>query len=213
MDEKTLKRIFEPFFTTKEVGKGTGLGLATVYGIVEQHHGWVEAESEPGKGSTLSIHLPVSEDKANVRSSAPSQLTEHGGKETILVVEDEPSLRLLVVEILQIYGYRVFQAASGRVALGVWEEHKGEIDLLLTDMVMPDGVSGRELADRLLKENPELKVIYTSGYSPGMAGTDTSRLTGFNFLPKPYPPSRLAELVRFCLNKKNEPSNSLLVTK
>ena len=213
MDEKTLKRIFEPFFTTKEVGKGTGLGLATVYGIVEQHHGWVEAESEVGKGSTFTIHLPVTEDKSNVKSAAPSQLAAHGGKETILVVEDEPSLRLLVVEILQIYGYRVLQASSGLAALEVWKEHKDEIDLLLTDMVMPDGVSGRELADRLLKENPDLKIIYTSGYSPGMAGTDTARLTGFNFLPKPYPPSRLAELVRFCLNKKNERSNSLLTHK
>lgn len=209
MDEKTLQRIFEPFFTTKEVGKGTGLGLATVYGIVEQHHGWVEVESHLGKGSTFTIYLPVTEDKSDMKSAAPSQLAVHGGKETILVVEDEPSLRLLVVEILQIYGYRVFQASSGLVALDVWREHKGEIDLLLTDMVMPDGVSGRELADRLLKEKPDLKIIYTSGYSPGMAGTDTARLTGFNFLPKPYPPSRLAELVRFCLNKKDERNNSL----
>ncbi|MEO6036176.1 MAG: response regulator [Verrucomicrobiota bacterium] len=213
MDEPTLKRIFEPFFTTKAVGKGTGLGLATVYGIVEQHHGWVDAESRVGKGSIFSIFLPVTEDKSAVKTAAPSQLAANSGKETILVVEDEPSLRLLVVEILQIYGYRVFQAPSGLVALDVWKEHKGEIDLLLTDMVMPDGVSGRELADRLLKENPELKIIYTSGYSPGMAGTDTARLSGFNFLPKPYPPSRLAELVRYCLNKKHERSNSVLAQK
>jgi two-component system, cell cycle sensor histidine kinase and response regulator CckA len=109
---------------------------------------------------------------------------------------------MLVVEILQLYGYRVFQAPSGAAALGVWKENKDKIDLLLTDMVMPDGISGRELADLLLQDNPELKIIYTSGYSPGMAGKDTALLTGFNFLPKPYPPSRLAEMVRICLNQE-----------
>ncbi len=200
MDEKTLSRIFEPFFTTKEVGKGTGLGLATVYGIVKQHNGWVEVESDCGVGSTFTIYLPATKDKSNAKA-APSQLIAQGGEETILVVEDEAALRLLVVEILQIYGYKVFQAASGFLALDVWKEHKEKIDLLLTDMVMPDGISGRELAERLQKEKPDLKVIYTSGYSPGMAGKDTTLLAGFNFLPKPYPPSRLAELVRICLNK------------
>jgi CheY-like chemotaxis protein len=110
---------------------------------------------------------------------------------------------MLVVEILQLYGYRVYQAPTGTAALKVWAEHKQEIDLLLTDMVMPEGISGRELADRLQKENPKLKIIYTSGYSPGMAGKDLALLAGFNFLPKPYPPSRLAEVVRACLNNES----------
>jgi two-component system cell cycle sensor histidine kinase/response regulator CckA len=204
MSDETLSRIFEPFFTTKEVGKGTGLGLATVYGIIKQHHGWVEVESRTGEGSAFKIYLPAAENKSASKPKAPSQLFAQGGDETILVVEDEPALRMLVVEILQLYGYRVFQAPSGVVALEIWKEHKTEINLLLTDMVMPDGISGRELADMLLAENPDLRIIYTSGYSPGMAGKDTALLAGFNFLPKPYPPSRLAEVVRLCLNKSNE---------
>ncbi|MEO5803318.1 MAG: response regulator [Verrucomicrobiota bacterium] len=206
MDEQTINRIFEPFFTTKEVGKGTGLGLATAYGIVQQHHGWIEVESRLEVGSTFKVFLPARGKKAAEKPAAPSQLVAHGGRETILVVEDEPALRMLVVEILQLYGYRVFQAQSGAAALEVWKERKKEIDLLLTDMVMPDAISGRELAERLLKDSPGLKVIYTSGYSPGMAGQDTALLVGFNFLPKPYPPSRLAELVRFCLNKEPDKS-------
>lgn len=201
MDDKTKMRIFEPFFTTKEVGKGTGLGLATVYGIVQQHNGWIEVESQVGHGSTFKVFLPACGKPPSEKPGSVTPATQ-GGKETLLVVEDEPALRMLVVEILQLYGYRVYQAPSGAAALGVWNDHKTSIDLLLTDMVMPDGISGRELAERLQKEKPELKVIYTSGYSPGMAGKDTALLTGFNFLPKPYPPSRLAEVVRQCLDKK-----------
>ncbi len=199
MDGGTLNRIFEPFFTTKEVGKGTGLGLATVYGIVKQHHGWIEVESEVGVGTTFRVFLPVVVKPAAVAhpfEMAPVQ----GGCETILVVEDEHALRELVTEILMMFGYKVVSAETGVQALKVWEKHKADIDLLLTDMVMPEGVSGRELAERLLDEDPALKVIYTSGYSPGMAGKDLALLEGFNFLPKPYPPVRLAEMVRECLD-------------
>jgi two-component system, cell cycle sensor histidine kinase and response regulator CckA len=124
------------------------------------------------------------------------------GDETILVVEDEPALRELVVNILELCGYRTYQAETGVAALPVWEKHKEEIDLLLTDMVMPEGMSGRQLAERLQGEDPDLKVIYTSGYSPGMAGKDIALLEGFNFLAKPYPPSRLALVVRECLDGK-----------
>ncbi|HEX3987780.1 MAG TPA: response regulator, partial [Verrucomicrobiae bacterium] len=124
------------------------------------------------------------------------------GNETILVVEDEPALRDLVVSILQICGYRTYEAETGVAALRVWEQHKAEIDLLLTDMVMPEGVSGRQLAEKLQADDPSLKVIYTSGYSPGMAGKDIALLEGFNFLAKPYPPSRLALVVRECLDGK-----------
>ncbi len=203
IEPRILNRIFEPFFTTKEVGKGTGLGLATVYGIIKQHEGWIEVNSVVERGTSFEIYLPVT-----LATSAPSPSQSicpaaTGGKETILVVEDEPALRELVVDILQLYGYFVYQAASGPVALKLWAQHKDEIDLLLTDLVMPEGISGRDLAERLQIDNPDLKVIYTSGYSPGMAGKDIALLEGFNFLPKPYPPSRLAQMVRECLDAKN----------
>jgi two-component system, cell cycle sensor histidine kinase and response regulator CckA len=205
MDPITLNRIFEPFFTTKEVGKGTGLGLATVYGIVKQHQGWIEVESALGGGTTFRIYFPSSPKAAQAlpNHSAPGKV--RGGKETILVVEDEPALRALVTEILTLYGYTVLAASSGVEALQVWENHRGDVQLLLTDMVMPEGVSGRELGERLLKQSPDLKVVYTSGYSPGMSGKDFALLEGFNFLPKPYPPTRLAEVVRECLDGKDDP--------
>jgi CheY-like chemotaxis protein len=117
-------------------------------------------------------------------------------KKQIAIVEDEPALRELVVNILELYGYRTYEAGTGVAALPVWEKHKDEIDLLLTDMVMPEGMSGRQLAERLQAEDPGLKVIYTSGYSPGMAGKDIALLEGFNFLAKPYPPNRLALVPR-----------------
>jgi CheY-like chemotaxis protein len=113
-------------------------------------------------------------------------------------------LRELVVKVLELCGYRILQACTGVEALKVWEKHKNEIDLLLTDMVMPEGISGRQLAERLQAEDPALKVIYTSGYSPGMAGKDIALLEGFNFLAKPYPPSRLANVVRECLDGKRK---------
>jgi two-component system cell cycle sensor histidine kinase/response regulator CckA len=201
MDPVTLNRIFEPFFTTKEVGKGTGLGLATVYGIIKQHQGWIEVESTVGRGTTLRVYFPASTAVAHPVSLSPAGSTKvRGGDETILVVEDEPALRDLVTEILTLYGYRVLSASSGVEALSVWERHCAEVELLLTDMVMPEGISGRELGERLLKHTPDLKIIYTSGYSPGMSGKDFALLEGFNFLPKPYPPSRLAEVVRDCLD-------------
>jgi len=200
MDAVTLNRMFEPFFTTKEVGKGTGLGLATVYGIVKQHHGWIEVESHVGAGTTFRIYLPVDERPTDACSAAPEHQGVRGGSETILVVEDEEALRELVTEILTLYGYTVIVARSGAHALTLWRKHSDEVDLLLTDMVMPEGVSGRELAERLQRDTPRLKVVYTSGYSPGMAGKDLALLEGFNFLPKPYPPTRLAEVVRECLD-------------
>ncbi|HEY3861494.1 MAG TPA: ATP-binding protein [Verrucomicrobiae bacterium] len=208
MDAGTLSHMFEPFFTTKEPGKGTGLGLATVYGIVKQHQGWVVVESQLGQGSIFTLFLPggpkpaPAAPPAQAQSSASVQPAMSLGDETILVVEDEPALRELVVNVLELCGYRILQACTGVEALKVWEKHKSEIDLLLTDMVMPEGMSGRQLAERLQAEDPALKVIYTSGYSPGMAGKDIALLEGFNFLAKPYPPSRLATVVRECLDGK-----------
>lgn len=200
MDRKTLERIFEPFFTTKEVGKGTGLGLATVYGIVKQHQGWVEVSSQPGAGTTFKIFLPAvarTVEAANEGADAPEPV--HGGQETILVVEDEPVLREFVREYLESYSYRVLEAGSGAEALRVWDESNGEIDLLLTDMVMPEGMTGRELAAQLKRRKPGLKVIYSSGYSPENLGRDFGQSETV-FLSKPYMPPQLARVVRQSLD-------------
>jgi signal transduction histidine kinase/CheY-like chemotaxis protein len=209
MSPETLTHLFEPFFTTKEPGKGTGLGLATVYGIIKQHRGWITVDSRLGEGSTLTLFFPGAVKPAlpasqSRQSQPPISMTP--GDETILVVEDEPALRELVVNILELCGYRILHAGTGVEALRVWAAHKNEIHLLLTDMVMPEGMSGRQLAERLQAEKPALKVIYTSGYSPGMAGKDIALLEGFNFLAKPYPPSRLAHVVRECLDGQRGPS-------
>jgi signal transduction histidine kinase len=198
---EVLPHLFEPFFTTKEVGKGTGLGLATVYGIVKQHNGWVEVESEPGGGARFKVFLPVSVPKNQSDTSFKSKTQVVGGTETILLVEDEPSLRRLARTVLQRQGYRVFEAGSGVEALSVWDEHGAVINLLLTDMVMPGGLSGRELAGQLGQKKPGLKIIYTTGYSAD-AISQTLRLEeGMNFLPKPYHPDKLIQTIRCCLDE------------
>ena len=199
MDTQVLGRIFEPFFTTKAVGKGTGLGLATVFGIVRQHHGWLEVESKPIHGTTFRVYFPASDQPALKQQDA-CDVKLCQGRETILVAEDEEPLREMVAQILKMQGYKVYTANSGRHALEVWERANQSIDLLLTDMVMPEGIMGGELAERLLTQNPRLKVIYTSGYSPGMAGKDVSLTEGRNFLPKPYSIGKLAQFVRECLD-------------
>jgi CheY-like chemotaxis protein len=200
MSKETLGRIFEPFFTTKEVGKGTGLGLATVYGIVKQHQGWVEVNSEPGVGTTFRVYLPATNKSAEAAAEkALSNSAIKGGDETILLVEDEPVLRELARVILKDYKYRVLEAATGVEALKVWDQHNGRIDLLLTDMVMPEGMTGRELAEELKIRKPDLKVIYTSGYSSDVMGGDMG-LRDTMFLQKPYPPPMLAKTVRECLD-------------
>ncbi len=201
MEPSALSRIFEPFFSTKEVGKGTGLGLATVYGIVKQHNGWIEVASQPGQGTTFKILLPASPAATEALSETTAASPIVGGREKLLVVEDEPGLLLLVQGILQRYGYQVLSAANGVEAIKVWEQQQGRIDLLVTDMVMPEGVTGRELADQLRSRNPALKVIYTSGYSMDLLGNEMGQLEeGVNFLQKPYRPQNLAQAVRNCLD-------------
>ena len=199
MDRSTISRIFEPFFTTKEIGKGTGLGLSTVYGIVKQHQGWIEVDSEVGKGASFSVYVPVAT-RAEPRNPTTRVDTVPGGNETILVVEDEEALRELVSDILQRKGYTVLEAQSGDQAMEVWQSEKERIDLLLTDMMMPGGLSGRDVAERLLADRPELKVIYTSGYSIDTVTPEALGQDAMNFLQKPYDPETLAQMVRNILN-------------
>jgi CheY-like chemotaxis protein len=201
MSKHTLGRIFEPFFTTKDVGKGTGLGLATVYGIVKQHQGWVEVDSELNVGTTFRIFFPVSRkplDSMIGRPTSPKQV--RGGRETILLVEDEPMLRELASAILKDYDYEVLEASFGEEALRIWNERDGRVDLLFTDMVMPGGMTGRELAENLRARRAGLKVIFTSGYSVDMMEQDI-RLTDTIFLQKPYAPPMLAQIVRTSLDR------------
>ena len=201
MDTKILSRIFEPFFTTKPVGKGTGLGLSTVFGIVRAHKGWVVVNSEPNQGTTFRLYFPASRQVAEkIETLVDTALLS--GRETVLLAEDEGALREMVAQVLRIQGYTVLEAASGPEALEVWKRAERPVDLLLTDMVMPGGIMGGELAAQLMGESPRLKVIYTSGYSPGMAGRDISLLECGNFLPKPYSVGKLAQFVRQCLDGK-----------
>ena len=202
MDTATLGRIFEPFFTTKEVGKGTGLGLATVYGIVKQHDGWIEVNSEPDKGSIFDVFFPISEQSlpaVTIETAAPAPVA--GGHEAILLVEDEEILREMARDILKNCGYRLFEAATGKEALKLWGECGDQIDLLLTDMVMPEGISGVELAERLLADRPDLKIIFTSGYTSSEITAELMSRSHARFLQKPYSHTTLAKIVRDCLDQ------------
>jgi nitrogen-specific signal transduction histidine kinase/CheY-like chemotaxis protein/HAMP domain-containing protein len=202
MDSVTMGRIFEPFFTTKEVGKGTGLGLATVYGIVKQHEGWIEVASDLGKGSTFKVFLPAcSKSVKALPPESPLAAPVRGGHETILVVEDEPVLRDMTHVILQDCGYQVLEAGSGAEALRVWEDHADHIDLMLTDVVMPGGMSGRDLAVRLVASHPRLRIIFTSGYNVEEMNTELFHRGGTAFLQKPYTRTSLTKVVRESLDK------------
>jgi PAS domain S-box-containing protein len=197
---ENLPRIFEPFFTTKEMGRGTGLGLATVYGIIKQHHGWIEVETQLGHGTTLKVFLPAVSQPPHPVEQSPASTAVRGGNETILVVEDEKPVRELVCSLLTGYGYNVVQAESGSKAVELWQQTRDRIDLLLTDLVMPDHMNGRELAERFWADRPGLKVIFTSGYTADIVGNDFTVLRGHNYLQKPYQPAKLAMAVRDCLD-------------
>jgi CheY-like chemotaxis protein len=171
-----------------------------VYGVVKQHHGWIKVASQVGKGTTFDIFLPHTIQEKESAKEKPGEKKIRGGTETILVVEDEPAVRSLVFSFLERNGYRVLEAASGRDARNLWTAHRQDIQLLLTDVVMPDGLTGRELAEELQSERPDLKVIFTSGYSAEVVGGDFTMKEGVNFLQKPYHPYVLAETVRSCLD-------------
>jgi CheY-like chemotaxis protein len=196
-----LPRIFDPFFTTKEPGSGTGLGLATVFGIVKQHHGWVEVESARDQGATFHIDLPLTAKGAEVRPAKAAPPRPRGGSETILLAEDDPDVRNATRAVLERHGYTVLQAGSGPEALSIFRRHGGRVDLLLTDVVMPEGLDGRQLAARLLPECPGLKVIFMSGYSAELAGGGAAFEPGQRFLEKPCSLDHLVGAVRECLDR------------
>jgi two-component system, cell cycle sensor histidine kinase and response regulator CckA len=200
IEPEHLPRIFEPFYTTKDPSKGTGLGLATAFGIVKQHGGSLTVDSVVRKGTTFRVLLRATDDVASAAPERPARPVAHGGGETILVVEDDAAVRLLTRRTLERAGYRVLEASNGIEALRVWERDQSTIDLLVTDVVMPGGIGGRELAKRLHLRKPELRVILTSGYSADMAGQELSLLPGHAFLQKPALPSVLLECVRRCLD-------------
>ena len=201
MDEQTQSRIFEPFFTTKEQGKGTGLGLATVYGIVKQSGGYIWVYSELGHGTTFKIYLPmVKGTPDSIRFVDQGEMPQRGS-ETILLVEDDALLREVSCEFLKASGYTVIEAATPREALQIAEQHDCPIDFLLTDMIMP-GMNGRELATRLCATWPRLKILYVSGYPDGAVrdGIHSGWEQGLAFLQKPYTRHALAHKVREVLD-------------
>jgi len=194
-----VPRIFEPFFTTKPQGKGTGLGLATVYGILKQHQGWIQLDNHPGQGVTFETFLPAGAAAAET-PPGDTQSQARRGTETILVVEDEPGLLKLLRKVLELHGYRVLTATNGPEAIHQWEDHRASVAVLLTDLVMPGGMSGQKLARRLQSERAQLKVIYSSGYSADIAGREFQLLPGEAFVQKPFTTEQILQVVRETLD-------------
>ncbi len=204
-----LPRIFEPFFTTKQPGKGTGLGLATVYGIVQQHQGRIEVASRVGEGTTFKVFLPAVPPPAKRAAGLQTEAELRGGKETILLVEDEYAVRMITRRVLETFNYRVHEATCAREALEVWGRHRENIALLLTDIVMPEGVTGLDLAEQLRAQRPELKVVFLSGYSSDIASGKRDFISRLNarFLRKPCPSRTILETVRSCLDQNATPES------
>jgi len=198
MSAEVKQHLFEPFFTTKVAGRGTGLGLATVYGIVRQSGGWIGVSSEPGQGATFHIYLPrIGTDVAAEPLPAASG-TAPRGSETVLVVEDQTAVRQFAGAVLESYGYRVLQVSNGGDAIALSQQYPGPIHLLLTDLVMPL-MNGRELAEQLAVSRPGIKVLYMSGYSEETISHHGVLDSGLAYLPKPFTPEALAKKVREAL--------------
>jgi CheY-like chemotaxis protein len=199
MDPETAERAFEPFFTTKEVGKGTGLGLATCFGIVRQAGGYIWAYSEQGHGTTIKIYLPVLAAGADAAKASSGTQVLPRGMETILIAEDDEAVRTLAAACLRDLGYHVLDAPDGEAALRAAAAHDGKIDLLLTDVVMPI-MGGRELADRLAAIRPGIRKMFMSGYASGAMHTIGDLIGDAPFVQKPFTPSGLAQCIRQTLN-------------
>jgi CheY-like chemotaxis protein len=196
MDPETVERIFEPFFTTKELGRGTGLGLATVYGIVKQAGGHIVVESKPGRGTTFAIYYPAVSLAVETppRERRPGE-SVRAGSESVLLCEDDDVVRDLTARVLRSAGYQVLCAAGGSEALRLVEQHEGAIDLLITDVIMAD-IDGKRLAEQLSEFRPGLRVLYTSGYPSGVIAERGILHEGIQFLPKPYTRAELLKRVR-----------------
>ena len=198
--EERLSRIFDPFYTTKDAGKGSGLGLATAFGIVSQHGGRLTVSSRVGLGTTFEVILPVAEHQTKRADPLTQKFSPLGGTETILLVEDEAAVRTLTRTVLERGGYKVIAAANGVEGLRAFQESVDAIDLVLTDIVMPFGMSGRDLAERLVTMKPGLPVVFTSGYSTDFAGHELSLKERQTFLQKPARPAQILDAVRRTLD-------------
>jgi len=198
MDEQTRQRIFEPFFTTKEVGKGTGLGLSVAYGIIKQHHGFITCYSEPGRGTTFRVYLPLIFESVEESKSTPDGLLPRG-TETLLLAEDDAMTRKLSRLILENSGYRVFEAADGEEAVAQFIAHKDEIRLVLMDVIMPR-MNGKEAYKRMEQIKPGIKVIFISGYTADIFQKEEIFKEGINFLSKPLMHKELFVAVRNLLD-------------
>ncbi|WP_442887059.1 PAS domain S-box protein [Congregicoccus parvus] len=194
-----LPHVFEPFFTTKEPGQGTGLGLATVFGIVQQHGGGITLESAPGRGSIFRVYIPIVSGDGDAMQPRLDSVAR-GSSETVLYVEDEESVRKITARVLRQNGYEVLEAANGPAALETWSKHRARIRVLFTDIVMPDGLSGIELAKRIRTDAPGLPVVFASGYSADIAGREIDLGAGEHFIPKPFSPEQLLRTLRDCVS-------------
>jgi len=202
MDERARQRIFEPFFTTKEVGKGTGLGLAVVYGIVQSHNGFVDVQSEPGAGSTFTLYFPVADRSLKQAGEVTKKAIEiAGGKETILLIEDEDALRHLLSSVLQAKGYTVLAAPDGEQGLRMFTENKSGIQLVLSDFGLPR-LSGADAVKEMMKMRPGLKCVIASGYMEPNQRAEVSKSGVKDFIQKPYDPLDVTRKIRDMLDLK-----------
>ena len=199
MDRETREKIFEPFFTTKEVGKGTGLGLSMVYGIIKQHEGYINVYSEPGRGTTFRIYLPLIEAKVEEIKPEVIQPIETG-TETVLLAEDETAVREFTKKLLEEYGYKVITAANGQDAIDEFKAHKDEIQLVLLDVIMPNR-NGKEAYDEIKKIRPDIKVLFMSGYPADIIHKHEIIEKGFAYIEKPASPTKLLRKIREVLGK------------
>jgi CheY-like chemotaxis protein len=198
MDEETRQRIFEPFFTTKGVGKGTGLGLSTSYGIVKQHQGYIICRSEPARGTTFRVYLPVVGDDAKKPQPSPRPAPT-GGAEMILLAEDDPLVRGLTGDVLRQFGYTVIEAVDGEEAVARFREQQEEIRLVILDLVMPRK-NGREAYEEVSRLRPGIRAIFTSGYPAEVFRKDELHQKGYDFISKTAPPHELLRKVREALD-------------
>ncbi len=206
IEAETKSHLFEPFFTTKPIGKGTGLGLSTVYGIVKQSGGSIEVDSVPGEGTTFRVYFPIVEQAVSLRKAPKMPSTVEGGSETVLLAEDQASIRDVLREFLESKGYKVLEAQNGSQALEIARHYPGSIDVVVTDVIMPQG-RGLELAERMTELYPEIRVIFMSGYSAD-ALVENRLLTegSMTLIQKPFDPEELAQKIRESLSRDFSPS-------